>query len=76
MPFDLPFGPTRDQHINRNQHNRCPSHPPTVCGGSTEDDFVYDDSRVFGGKFRGSGGSECTYGHGGDLLPDPEQTFN
>jgi RHS repeat-associated protein len=76
VPFDLPFGPGRDDHANRNQYNRCPSHPPTVCGGNTEDDLQYDDRPGVGGKWRGAGGSECAYDSGGNLLPDPAQTFN
>jgi hypothetical protein len=73
MPFDLPFGPSRDEHANRNSNNRCPAHPPTVCGGGIEDDFSYDE--MFG-KYRGSAGNECAYDSSGNLLPDPNQTFN
>lgn len=73
MPFDMPFGPSRDEHANRNQHNRCPSSPPTVCGGNTQDDFDYDG--IFE-KWRGSGGSECDYDDASNPLPDPAQTFN
>jgi RHS repeat-associated protein len=76
MPFDLPFGPTREEHANRNQNNRCPSHPPTVCGGDTEDDFSFDETPIFGGKYRGAAGNECAYDRDGNLLPDPSQTFN
>lgn len=63
-------------HANRNQYNRCPRRPPTVCGDNTEDDFEYDDTPFLGGKFRGDGGSECAYDANGDLMSDPAQTFN
>jgi hypothetical protein len=76
MPFDLPFGPDRDQHANRNQRNRCPVHPPTTCGNGIEDDFAFDDSPVVSGKFRGENGSECSYDENGNLKSDPNQTFN
>jgi len=75
MPFDLPFGPSRDEHANRNSNsnNRCPEHPPAACGGGIDDDFSYDE--MFG-KYRGSAGNECAYDSNGNLLPDPNQTFN
>jgi hypothetical protein len=47
-----------------------------MCGGGTEDDFAFDDAPVVGGKYRGTGGSECAYDSNGNLLPDHEQTFN
>jgi RHS repeat-associated protein len=76
VPVDMPFGPSRADHANRNQYNRCPSHPPTMCGGNTGDDFQFDNTPFVGGKYRGAGGSECAYDEGGNLMPDPKQTFN
>ena len=76
MAFPMPFGPNRDQHANRNQYNRCRSHPPSVCGEDTQDDFWFDDTPIVGGKYRGTGGSECVYDANGNLEPDPNQTFN
>lgn len=76
VPFDMPGGPSRRDHANRNQNNRCPSGPPTMCGGGTEDDFTFDNTPFVGGKYRGAGGSECAYDSNGNLMPDPNQTFN
>jgi RHS repeat-associated protein len=75
LPFDLPFGPDRDLHNNRNQYNRCPQQQPTTCGPDVEDDYSYD--RFFD-KWRGSGGTECKYDGQGNLLPDEKAnyTFN
>jgi RHS repeat-associated protein len=73
MPFDQPFGPSRNDHQNRNSVNRCPAHPPTTCGGGVEDDFEFDAARD---KWRGSQGNECHYDGDGNLLPDPAQTYN
>ena len=72
----MPGGPSRRDHTNRNQNNRCPSSPPSMCGGGTEDDFTFDNTPFFGGKYRGAGGSECAYDSNGNLMPDPNQTFN
>jgi RHS repeat-associated protein len=72
-PCSMPFGPTPSEHANRNRNNRCPKHPPTMCGGDTEDDFEYDE--IFE-KWRGAGGNECSYDDLGNLRPDPDQTYN
>jgi len=67
----MPFGPSLDQHANRSRRNRCPIRPPTMCGGNTEDDFVFEAR-----KWRGSQGNECAYDDDGEPLSDPEQTWN
>jgi RHS repeat-associated protein len=70
-PCPMPLGPTPSEHANRNRNNRCPKHPPIMCGGDTEDDFTFSV-----GKWRGANGNECTYDGDGNLLPDPSQTYN
>lgn len=67
----MPFGPSPSEHANRNQNNRCPKSPPTMCGGDTQDDFTFSF-----GKWRGAQGNECAYDDAGNLLPDPNQTYN
>ena len=70
----MPFGPSPEEHANRNRNNRCPMSPPTMCGGGIEDDFECDS--LFGEKWRGSQGNECKYDDEGNPMLDPAQTWN
>src|SRR5690606_38224525 len=76
---DLPFGPTLEQHADRNQYNRCPAKEPNssslgsiMCTSAMEDEFTYDPKN--GSKYRGTMGNECAYDSNGNLLGDG--TFN
>ncbi len=75
MPFDMPGGPSREEHSNRNQYNRCPeTEPPGTIVIEPDRKGYYDDG-PFGGKWRWSDGSECCYGQDGKFKPGGG-TFN
>jgi hypothetical protein len=72
MPFNLPFGPNREKHINRNKANVCPSYVPLACEVVDREDFEYDD---WFEKWRGTKGSECAFDERGNLLPDENANY-
>jgi hypothetical protein len=69
----LPFFPSEDEHMNRNQHNKCPKKEPKL--GCTDSGWKYDKKR---GKWRHERGWECKYLANGKPAPDNglNQTFN
>jgi RHS repeat-associated protein len=70
-----PYFPTRDEHVNRNQHNSCPKRKPNLdkeCSAFDEDTPGGLASNVNGGhlKWRDANGNECAYDGNGSLMPD------
>ena len=65
--------PTMEEHLNRNQNNRCPSTRPPAGDGTA--DCHGRNWRVRQGKYVAADGSECVYDGNGDLIPDAG-TFN
>ena len=67
-------------HFGRNQHNKCPDHPPgNMCDGRTwkqDPDWVSTTEGHPGvNKWRGSDGSECAYDKNGNEIKSLE-TYN
>jgi uncharacterized protein RhaS with RHS repeats len=60
--------PSREEHMNRNKHNRCPKKPPKSQSCTPNDeDWKYDSDRE---KWRHSDGYECKYNPDGTPSPD------
>jgi RHS repeat-associated protein len=68
-------------HRHRNRYNNCPPTPPNPSGCDSEGRTWEQDPSApipipgFGGKWRGSDGSECAYDDSGNHIPD-STSFN
>ena len=77
----LPYFPTKDEHLNRNRNNKCPSREPDIKNACPIDDFEKDKdgglASLLNGKlkYRSPKGSECTYDSNGNLLPDENGNY-
>src|SRR3989338_1768746 len=65
--------PTKDEHLNRNSHNRCPWTSPPRQSKSPGRSWSQDPWGAR--KYRADDGSECVYDSKGNLLPG-EGTYN